>query len=151
MFTVNQTTGVLTPTTPASVSTLIPGELVSKPNFLTIDPTGRFLFIITASLSNGSAVFMFTISTMIAGLLTPTSPATVGGGGIPFRVLVAPSGKFAYVVNNDSGGEATDGVFQYTLNATTGVLTLNTSDCRRCRQRAHSNSRRSNQQVCLRR
>ena len=56
MFTINQTTGVLTPTTPASVSTLIPGELVSKPGFLTVDPTGRFLYL-SAPVSNGSACF----------------------------------------------------------------------------------------------
>jgi 6-phosphogluconolactonase len=124
MFSINQTTGVLTPTTPASVSTLIPGELLSQPSFLTVDPTGRF-FYVTATLSNGAAVFMYTIN-QTTGLLTPTSPATVRTGGIPFQVLVAPSGKFAYVVNNLSGGVMTDGVWQYTINSATGVLTQNT-------------------------
>ena len=124
MFSINQSTGVLTPTTPASVSTMIAGELLSDPNFLTVDPTGRFLYV-TVSLSNGSAVFMFTIN-QTTGLLTPTSPATVLTGGIPFQVVVAPSGKFAYVVNNLSGGATTDGVWQYTINSTTGVLTQNT-------------------------
>jgi 6-phosphogluconolactonase len=123
MFSINQTTGVLTPTTPASVSTLIPGELLSQPSFLTVDPTGRF-FYITVTLSNGSAVFMYTIN-QTTGLLTPTSPATVLTGGIPFQVLVTPSGKFAYVVNNLSGGVMTDGVWQYTINSATGVLTQN--------------------------
>ncbi len=124
MFTINQSTGVLTPTTPASVSTLIPGQMLSIPSFLTVDPTGSFLYV-TASLSNGSAVFMYTIN-QTTGLLTPTSPATVFTGGIPFQVLVAPSGKFAYVVNNLSGGSMTDGVWQYTLDSATGVLTENT-------------------------
>jgi 6-phosphogluconolactonase (cycloisomerase 2 family) len=123
MFAINQTTGVLTPTTPASVSTLIPGELLSDPNFLTVDPTGKFLYV-TVSLSNGAAVFMYTIN-QTNGLLTPTSPATVSTGGIPFQVRVAPNGKFAYVVNNLSGGEMTDGVWQYTVNSATGVLTPN--------------------------
>jgi 6-phosphogluconolactonase (cycloisomerase 2 family) len=123
MFSINQTTGVLTPTTPASVSTLIPGELLSQPSFLTVDPTGRF-FYITVTLSNGSAVFMYTIN-QTTGLLTPTSPATVLTGGIPFQVVVTPSGKFAYVVNNLSGGVMTDGVWQYTINSATGVLTQN--------------------------
>ena len=124
MFSVNQTTGVLSPTTPASVSTLVPGELLSLPNFLTVDPTGKFLYV-TASLSDGAAVFMYSIN-QATGLLTPTSPAKVYTGGIPFQVVVAPSGKFAYVVNNLSGGNYTDGVWQYTLNSTTGVLTQNT-------------------------
>ncbi|MGO9402571.1 MAG: lactonase family protein [Terriglobales bacterium] len=124
MFTVNQTTGVLTPTTPPSVSTLISGEPLSDPGFLTVDPSGRFLYV-TSLLSDGAAVFMYTIN-QTNGLLTPTSPATVYTGGIPFQVVVTPSGKFAYVVNNLSGGEMTDGVWQYSLNSTNGVLTPNT-------------------------
>ena len=124
MFTINQTTGVLAPTKPASLSTMISGELLSQPSFLTVDPAGKFLYV-TVSLSDGAAVFMFTIN-QTTGVLTPTSPATVSTGGIPFQVVVAPSGKFAYVVNNLSGGAMTDGVWQYTLNSTTGVLTQNT-------------------------
>jgi 6-phosphogluconolactonase len=123
MFTINQTTGVLTPTTPASVSTLIPGQTLSDPGFLTVDPTGRFLYV-SALDSNGATVSMYTIN-QTTGLLTPTSPARVLTGGTPFQVVVDPSGKFAYVVNNLSGGEATDGVWQYTINSVTGVLTPN--------------------------
>ncbi len=124
MFTINQTTGVLAPTKPASLSTMISGELLSQPSFLTVDPAGKFLYV-TVSLSDGAAVFMFTIN-QTTGVLTPTSPATVFTGGIPFQVVVAPSGKFAYVVNNLSGGEMTDGVWQYKVDSTTGVLTQNT-------------------------
>jgi 6-phosphogluconolactonase len=124
MFTINQTTGVLTPTAPASVSTLIPGETLSDPGFLTVDPTGRFLYV-SALDSVGATVSMFTIN-QTTGLLTPTSPARALTGGTPFQVVVAPSGKFAYVVNNLSGGVMTDGVWQYTVNSATGVLTQNT-------------------------
>ncbi|MGD0061706.1 MAG: beta-propeller fold lactonase family protein [Verrucomicrobiia bacterium] len=124
MFTINQTTGVLTPTTPASVSTLVSGEMLSQPNFLTVDPTGKFVYV-TALLSDDATVFMYTID-QTTGLLTPTSPAMVYTGGIPFQVRVAPNGKFAYVVNNLSGGTMTDGIWQYTVNSTTGVLTSNT-------------------------
>ncbi len=125
MFTVNQTTGILTPTTPASVSTMIPGEVLSEPGFLTVDPTGRFLYV-SALDSDGATVSMFAIN-QTTGLLTPTAPATVPTDGIPFQVVVAPSGKFAYVVNNMSGGNEADAVSQYTVNSTTGVLTENSS------------------------
>jgi 6-phosphogluconolactonase (cycloisomerase 2 family) len=125
MFTINQTTGVLTPTTPASVSTLVSGQPLSQPSFLTVDPQGKFLYV-TVSLTDGNAVFMYSID-QTTGLLTPTSPATVYTGGYPWQVVVAPNGKFAYVVNNLSGGYMTDGVWQYTVNSTTGVLTQNTS------------------------
>ncbi len=124
MFAINQTTGVLSPTTPASVSTLIPGELLSDPNFLTVDPRGMFLYV-TVSLSDGPAVFIYAIN-QTTGVLTPTSPATVLTEGIPWQIVVAPSGKFAYVVSNLSGGDYADGVSQYTVNSATGVLTQST-------------------------
>jgi 6-phosphogluconolactonase (cycloisomerase 2 family) len=123
MFTINQTTGVLSPTTPASVPILIPSSSISSPGFLTVDPTGRFLYTATY-LSEGAAVFMFSIN-QTTGVLTPTSPATVYTGGTPFQILVAPNGKFAYVVDNLSSSGETFGVWQYTVNSTTGVLTPN--------------------------
>jgi 6-phosphogluconolactonase len=121
MFTINQTTGVLTPATPASVSTMIPGELLSQPGFLTVDPSGKFLYV-SALDSEDASVSMFAID-QTTGLLTPTSPATVLTAGIPFQVTVAPSGKFAYVVNNMAGGDYTVAVSQYTVDSTTGILT----------------------------
>jgi 6-phosphogluconolactonase len=124
MFTVNQTTGVLTPTTPASVSVTIPTSLLSSPGFLTVDPTGRFLYV-TTYLSEGAAVFMYNID-QTTGVLTPTSPATVYTGGSPYQVLVAPNGKFAYVIDNSASSGDSFGVWQYTVDPTTGVLTPNT-------------------------
>ncbi len=124
MFTINQSTGVLTPTSPASVNTLISGELLSDPGFLTVDPTGSFLYV-TAQESTGATVDMFAIN-QTTGFLTPTSPATAYTDGVPFQVVVDPSDKFAYVVNNLSGGENTNGVSQYTLDASTGILTEST-------------------------
>ena len=124
MFTVDQTTGVLTPTSPATVSTLVPNEALSDPSFLTVDPSGKFLYV-TASLSDGAAVFMYTID-QNTGLLTPTSPAMVYTGGIPFQVRVSPNGKFAYVVDNLASSNESFGVWQYTVDSTTGVLTPNT-------------------------
>jgi 6-phosphogluconolactonase (cycloisomerase 2 family) len=121
MFTINQKTGVLTPASPATVSTLLPGELLSEPAFLTVDPTGRFVYV-SALDSDGSTVSMFSID-QTTGALTPTSPATVEAGGIPFQVVVAPNDKFAYVVNNLSGGAYTAGVVEYMVDSATGVLT----------------------------
>jgi 6-phosphogluconolactonase (cycloisomerase 2 family) len=124
MFTINQTTGVLTPTSPASVSTMLPGETLSQPGFLTVDPTGNFLYV-TALDSVDATVDMFTIN-QTTGLLTPTTPAMVYTGYSPFQVVVAPSGKFAYVVNNGTSPGYGLGVSQYTVNSVTGVLTQNT-------------------------
>jgi 6-phosphogluconolactonase len=68
---------------------------------------------------------MYTID-QNTGLLTPTSPATVYTGGIPFQVRVSPNGKFAYVVDNLASSNESFGVWQYTVDSTTGVLTPNT-------------------------
>ncbi len=125
MFTINQTTGVLTPTTPAFVSTMLPGELLSQPGFLTVDPTGHFLYVSSTD-SVGATVSMYAIN-QTTGLLTPTTPATVTTDGIPFQVTVAPSDKFAYVVNNFTGSGGSDAVTQFTVDPTTGVLTENPS------------------------
>ena len=40
-------------------------------------------------------------------------------------VVVTPSDKFAYVVNNLTGSDGAFGVFQFTVDSTTGVLTPN--------------------------
>ncbi|MGA7157027.1 MAG: beta-propeller fold lactonase family protein [Acidobacteriaceae bacterium] len=125
MFTINQTSGVLTPTSPATVSTALPSQLLSDPSFITVDPTGQFVYV-TDSLSNGAAVFMYTIN-QTTGLLTPTSPATVQTGGLPFGVKVSPNGAFAYVADNLAGNSTSAGVWEYTVNHTTGVLTPTTS------------------------
>ena len=89
MFTINQTSGVLTPTSPATVSTMVSGQLLSDPSFLPVDPTGQYLYV-TALLSDGAAVFMYTIN-QTTGLLTPSSPATVMTGGIPGRSSSPPT------------------------------------------------------------
>lgn len=126
MFTINQTTGVLTPTVPASIPSMgvLPPGQTSSPGFLTVDPTGKFLYVSNA---DQNALSMFSINST-TGVLTPTSPATVYAGGISFQVTTDPSGRFAYVVDNLSSSQDSYGVFQYTIDPTTGELTPNTPD-----------------------
>jgi len=116
MFTINSSTGVLTPTTPATVPT---GFL---PQGIGIDPLGRFVY--TAN-SDDNTVSMFTIN-QTTGVLTPTTPPAVstladvstGTESSPDAVTVDPSGRFAYAVNQD---DAT--VSMFTVNSATGILT----------------------------
>src|ERR1039458_3383783 len=108
MFTINSSTGVLTPTTPATVATGF------YPQGIAIDPSGQFLY--TAN-SDDNTVSMFTINAS-TGVLTSTTPPTVATGWSPGFVTVHPSGKFVYVSNQDD-----DTVSMYTINSSTGVLT----------------------------
>jgi len=123
MFIINQTTGVLTPTAPPAVSTLadVSTGLYSSPDAVTVHPSGKFAYAVN---EDDGTVSMFNIDST-TGVLTPTMPATVFAGAIPFDITVDPSGKFAYVPNNDSGGVMTDGIYQYTIDSVTGVLTQN--------------------------
>jgi 6-phosphogluconolactonase len=111
MYTINSSTGGLTPTIPATVPTGF------FPQGIGIDPAGKFVY--TAN-SDDNTVSMFTIDPS-TGLLTPTTPPTVATGSSPLSVTVAPSGRFAYATNQDDGT-----VSMYTINFGSGVLTPTT-------------------------
>jgi 6-phosphogluconolactonase (cycloisomerase 2 family) len=108
MYAINPMTGVLTPTTPATVPTGF------FPQGIGIDPAGKFVY--TAN-SDDNTVSMFTINQM-TGVLTPTTPPAVAAGNSPDAVTVDPTGRFAYAANQDD-----DTISMYNINPTTGVLT----------------------------
>jgi 6-phosphogluconolactonase len=110
MFTINPSTGILTPTTPATVPTGF------FPQGIAIDPAGKFVY--TAN-SDDNTVSMFTVN-QSTGVLTSTTPPTVPAGLSPGFVTVDPSGRFAYVSNSDGT------ISMYTINSTSGVLTPTT-------------------------
>jgi len=110
MFTINPTTGVLTPTTPPTVAT------GWSPLSITVHPSGSFAY---AANQDDGTISMHTVDRM-SGVLTPTTPATVATGESPFGLTVAPSGKFAYAPNTYSENNS---VSEYTVDANTGVLT----------------------------
>jgi 6-phosphogluconolactonase len=111
MYTIDSSTGVLTPTNPPTVPTGF------FPQGMAIDPSGKFVY--TAN-SDDNTVSMFTINPA-TGVLTPMTPPTVAAGWSPLSVTVDPSSRFAYVANQDD-----DTISMYTINASTGVLTPTT-------------------------
>ena len=119
MFTINSSTGVLTPTMPATVPTGF------FPQGIGIDPAGKFVY--TANCDDNT-VSMFAIN-QTTGVLTPTTPPAIstladvstGLYSSPLAVAMHPSGKFAYAVNEDDGT-----VSMFTVDSTTGVLIATT-------------------------
>jgi DNA-binding beta-propeller fold protein YncE len=106
VYTINADSGALTP---------IPGspfavELATLE--ISVDPVGKFAY--TANYLDGS-ISGYTINAA-TGALTPISGSPFAIGGT--RLVVDPSGKFAYHPNGDNT------VSGYTINASTGALTL---------------------------
>jgi 6-phosphogluconolactonase len=117
MFTIDQTTGVLTPTSPAMVPTGF------FPQGIAIDPSGKFVY--TAN-SDDNSVSMFTVDSA-SGLLTPTLPASMFVPPVfpsrsldssPGFVSVDPAGHFLYVSDQDNGS-----ISVFAIDQTTGLVT----------------------------
>ena len=110
-YAINLGAGALTP---AAGSRFLTG---SKPNAVTADPTGKFVYGVSSSNVYGYAVDPTT------GALTPVA-------GSPFStstnsatsITLDPTGKFVYVGGNASGSSQ-DIVSAYAIDATTGALT----------------------------
>jgi 6-phosphogluconolactonase (cycloisomerase 2 family) len=84
MYTINATSGALTPTGLVLAGT--------DPFFVAVDPTGKFAYV---SNSGSDDVSMYTIDGTTGTL---TFLGTITGGGGP--IAIHPSGKFAYVGNS---------------------------------------------------
>lgn len=82
---------------------------------LAADPMGKFLYV-----ADPSNISMFTIDAS-TGKLTPTIPPTVPGG-LPEWIGVHPSGKFAYLANDDDTA-----IDVFAIDSTTGVLAKTSS------------------------
>jgi 6-phosphogluconolactonase (cycloisomerase 2 family) len=115
-YTINASTGELT---------AIPGSYASPagsgPVSITVDLSDKFLYVINddASKISGS-ISAYTIDGD-NGTLTLVHGSPFATGQAPASVAIDPSGKFAYVNNEDDspGGD----ISGYTIDATTGALT----------------------------
>jgi 6-phosphogluconolactonase len=108
MFDINQTTGVLTPTTPATVRAGL------FPFAIAIAPNGKFAYVPDNS-SNG--VWQYTVDPN-TGVLTPVaSRPVVPAGNSPTAVTVDSTSQFAYATNRNDNT-----VSMYSIDQTSGAL-----------------------------
>jgi 6-phosphogluconolactonase (cycloisomerase 2 family) len=105
-YTINATTGALTSVGPATVAG-------TNPYAVTVDPSGKFVYVANRGSSNISA---YTLNAS-SGALTEYAGGTFAVGANPQSVTVDPSGKFVYTTNFNSNSIST-----YDINATTGAL-----------------------------
>jgi 6-phosphogluconolactonase len=106
-YTVNATTGTLTPVAGSPFAT------GSTPYSVAVDPTGKFVYVPSSS----GTVWAYAL-TAATGALTSVTGSPFATGTAPFSVAVDPSGKFAYVANLGSNN-----VSAYTIDTNTGALT----------------------------
>lgn len=129
MYTINPTTGAL-----ASIGPPVPSN-DEFTDFVTVDPSGKFAYVASSGdvwdIDFGS-VSAYSINST-TGALTSTTGGITGTGinGTPElfnSVAFDPSGKFAYAADGGAfpagsfGSESS--VSMYTVNSTTGALTL---------------------------
>jgi len=101
---------------PTLVGPASPG---SYPMLLTVDPTGRFLYV---SQYTAGTIGMFSINPD-NGILSATGTGTATAGTGPWTVVVGPMGRHLYVSDSSTAG----GVSIYSIDATTGNLTATTT------------------------
>ena len=123
-LTIDQTNGSLSPMSPLTVP--FPTTWNSSPGASVVHPTGNWLYFTNTQPGLGGAVSQFTIGA--TGDLTSPSLVMIGqnpGRTSPYGIAIDPSGKYAYVTATNGAG--TGGVYQYTVDPTTGVLQPNPS------------------------
>ena len=115
--------GTLLPMTPAFVN-------VSSPTSITIDPTGKYVYVTAHNIlqaqggsfvpgSAMSSIFQFKIEDN--GALTPLTPAEFVVAGASSRVVIDRKAKNAYILSDGVGTEYSGMVSQYSI-ATDGTL-----------------------------
>ena len=116
-YTINASTGELT----AITGSPYPSPTGSGPKSITVDPSGKFVYVVNDDFEdiNGS-ISAYTIDGN-SGALTAVMGSPFATGQGPASMTIDPSGRFAYVNNEDDspGGD----ISGYTINATNGALT----------------------------
>jgi 6-phosphogluconolactonase (cycloisomerase 2 family) len=106
IFSVDNSTGLLNPTTTVS----LPAN--SAPSFLGMHPSAKFLYSLTQGTNN---VSIFTVNVATGTL---TAAGSVATSSSPFYMVFSPDGSHAYVTCDTASA-----VLAFSVNASTGALT----------------------------
>jgi 6-phosphogluconolactonase (cycloisomerase 2 family) len=118
-YTIDSTTGALKAMAGSPFTTAI-----EAPDYVTVDPTGRFAMVAEGCCANTAGISVYTINPSTGELnAVPGSPFLPPTNiSEPTGVAVDPTGRFVYVANG--GGFGTLAVTVYSITASTGKLTL---------------------------
>lgn len=118
-YTINPSTGALTPKSPATICSMIVANLCNTSSFpasVAIDPTNKYAYVANSA---DQVISQFTIGP--GGVLQRMNPATVlsgSAGSGPTSIAIDPSGKYAYSANS-----LTNDIAQFIVDPITGALT----------------------------
>ncbi|MDM0032843.1 beta-propeller fold lactonase family protein [Variovorax sp. J22P271] len=94
----------------------IPTATLGSPNFVTVDPLGKFVYVTCENGVGGGAVIAYSIDAG-TGALSPVPGSPLVAGFFPRSSAVDPAGRFAYVTDYLWGL-----VSAYAMDASTGAL-----------------------------
>ena len=121
-YNVDATTGVLTAM--AVPTAAIPSSGTGAASIV-VDPTGRFAYAVVfiSQATPTAIVAQYTIDAATGALTAMATPTVAAGGAGGAVITVESSGKYAYVTSGDTGWGSTS-IAQYSIDPTTGALTL---------------------------
>ncbi len=115
-YTINSTTGALTPISGFPVST---PSCCTQYTGLTVDPVGRFLYA-----AHSGSVSAYTINAATGAITAvPGSPFTVAANANTYGLAVDAAGRFLYVSSYANTSPNPGTVVAFAINQTTGALT----------------------------
>ncbi len=112
MFTIAPSTGKLTV---VKGSLFLPPSGTSEPSWVTVDPTGRYVYAANGGSFGTGGASVYSINANTGALTLVGTP--IAGGTLPWSITTDVEGRFVYMTNNDS---TVDG---YAIDNTTGGLT----------------------------
>jgi 6-phosphogluconolactonase (cycloisomerase 2 family) len=118
MYAINSATGALTSTGMVAAG--------MRPNSAAVHPSGNFAYVTNCGdgiTSASGGVSTYTINST-SGALTSLGSADAGSEVCPSSAAVLPSGGFVYVIDEGDINGGRSGVSLYTVDASTGKLTL---------------------------
>jgi YVTN family beta-propeller protein len=95
----------------------------ADPQSIAADPTGKFAYVASQGCEDLGYVSMYTINPTTGTLASVGPPVSTNDSGTDF-VTIDPLGKFVYVTNWGDWEDSDGSVSMYTINPTTGALTM---------------------------
>jgi beta-lactam-binding protein with PASTA domain len=117
-YSVDPASGAMT-ALPAPFPMILKGSLSE----LKIDPSHQFLYVVSQGAAT-DAVYAFVINSNDGTLTAVSGSSPISAGNSPVSLAFDASGKFLFVLNMGNNGSGHPSISRYSVNTSTGALTL---------------------------